>query len=70
MTATRTCREFSMTMAYQDVKGQTNCATCVKYDRESERCADEQGVVQRYEDMPAFVEYDRMMRDAKDIRIY
>ena len=67
MAATRTCREFSMTMAYQDVKGQTNCATCVKYSRESERCSDEQGVVQRYEDMPAFAEYDRMMRENKGV---
>ena len=67
MPATRTCREFMMLQAYADSKSRVNCATCVKWDREREKCADIANVVQRYEDMPGFAEFDRMMRDARSI---
>lgn len=37
---------------YADAK--VNCKTCAKYDKEIERCADEAGVIQRYEESPKF----------------
>lgn len=60
----RSCREF--VERYHD--SLVNCGNCVKFDREL-RCKDEEGVVGRYEDTETFEIYDRMMRDAKDIRI-
>jgi len=63
MAATRTCREYID--KYGDSR--VNCRTCVKWDREQDKCADIANVVQRYEDMPGFTEFDRMMRDARSI---
>ena len=60
-----TCREFMEKYADSRV----NCATCNKYSRETQRCKDEAEIVQRYEDSTNFAELDRMMRDAKDIRL-
>jgi hypothetical protein len=65
MQGNRSCREFIE--RYQDAR--VNCCTCVKFSRDIGRCADEAAVVKRYEDTPNYVEYARMMRDAKDIRI-
>lgn len=65
MSATRTCREFME--AYSDAR--VNCSTCIKWDRENGKCADEQGVVQRYEDTPNYADFKRMMQDAKSILI-
>ena len=61
----RSCREYME--RYADAR--VNCCTCVKFDRDAGRCVDETGVKKRYEDSPTYAEYDRMMRDAKDIRI-
>jgi len=58
-----------MTQAYTDIKGQTNCATCVKYERDTGRCSDEQGVNQRYEDTPNFAEFKLMMQGNKPVFI-
>lgn len=69
MTATRTCREFMMLQSYADTKSRTNCATCVKWDRENECCADEVGVVQRYEETPDYAEFKKMMENGKSILI-
>ena len=56
----RSCREF--VEKYADAR--VNCATCM-----TQRCKDEAEIVQRYEDSANFAEYNRMMRDAKDIRV-
>ena len=60
-----TCSEFME--KYADAR--VNCATCNKYSREAQRCKDEAEIVQRYEDSASFTVFDRMMRDAKDIRL-
>lgn len=52
---------------YADAK--VNCATCVKWDKHQHRCRDESAVLQRYEDSSRFDMYDKLMRDAKDIRV-
>lgn len=65
MPATRTCREY--TDKYGDSK--VNCATCVKWDRIDKKCADEKGVVSRYEETPGYTDYKRLMEDAVSIRI-
>ena len=65
MPATRTCREYID--KYGDSR--VNCRTCVKWQRDIEKCGEEKAVVKRYEDSPAYAEYDKMMRDAKDIRL-
>jgi len=60
-----TCKEFVEKLA----DARENSATCIKCSRETQRCKDETGVVQRYEDSANFAVFDRMMRDAKDIRV-
>lgn len=64
---TRTCREFMMEQSYKDSLSNINCATCVKYERETQRCKDEAGVVQRYEDSRAFDISDLAMRTNKAV---
>ena len=61
--STRTCRE------YMDEHGDSrvNCCTCVKWSRENEKCADEVGVVQRYEETPDFADFKRMMETNKGV---
>lgn len=66
---TRTCREFMMTQAYIDTKSRANCATCVKWDKYNEKCADEVGVVKRYEETPDYAEFKRMMSENKGVYI-
>jgi hypothetical protein len=63
MQGNRSCREFIE--RYQDAR--INCCTCVKFSRDIGRCKDEEAVVKRYEDSPAYVEYDRMMRENKGV---
>jgi len=58
-----------MEQSYKDTQSRTNCATCVKYVRETQRCADEVGVVGRYEETPRFEDFKRLMEDAKSILI-
>ena len=66
MTVSRSCREYMD--KYSD-DSRINCANCVKYDRTEERCADERGVMQRYEDSPVFDTYNRMMQESVSIYI-
>ena len=65
MAATRTCREYID--KYGDSR--VNCRTCVKWQRDIEKCGEEKGVVKRYDDKPNYADFKRMMEDAKDIRI-
>ena len=65
MTATRTCREYMANYADDRV----NCATCVKYDRSEQRCREEAGVVQRYEDSSTFTAFDTMMKSNTPVYI-
>ena len=64
---TRSCREFMQ--AYKDPDSRANCATCVKWSRDTQRCKDEKGMIQRYEDTPNYEEFRKLMQDAKDILI-
>ena len=52
-----------------DPRSIVNCGSCAKYSREAQRSKDEAEIVQRYEDSANFAVFDRMMRDAKDIRV-
>jgi len=54
----KSCRDYMD--KYSDSR--VNCANCVKWDRERERCSDEAGVKQRYEDSPVFDTFSRMMQ--------
>ena len=63
MSTSSSCREYMD--KYSDSR--INCANCVKYDRELGRCADERGVLQRYEDSPVFDTFRRMMADNRPV---
>lgn len=65
MAATRTCREY--TDKYGDSRA--NCRTCVKWQKDIEKCGEEEAVVKRYEDTPNFNDFKRMMEDNKNILI-
>ena len=60
-----TCSEFME--KYADAR--ENSATRIKYSKDTQRCREEAEIVQKYEDSANFAEYNRMMRDAKDIRV-
>ena len=62
-----TCSEFMRQI--NDPRSIVNCGSCATFNREIGRCRDESAVAKRYEDTPEYVELDRMMRDAKDIRV-
>jgi len=62
-----TCSEFMRQI--NDPRSIVNCGSCATFNREIGRCRDEIAVVKRYEDSASFTVFDRMMRDAKDIRL-
>jgi hypothetical protein len=46
-----------------------NCPNCLRWDKNKDRCRDQQLLIDKYKESGKFRKYDRMMRDNKGLRL-